>query len=240
MFRSLRDTALRFGAAGPVALFTGLGPLVGAIVLTATAPVWLEWFLASGATGIAIFLVLTAVLAGMSLMPTHASSLLGGMAFGFGLGSVLALLGVALAAVLGFVTLRYFLREKVVEALAHHPRAEAVHRELDQGHGLRTFALLVLIRLSPVVPFAATNLLMSTTGVRLAPYLVGSMLGLAPRVIAVVWIGSSLTELDLSQTADRRLLAIGIAATVAALFVLGRASRRGLARMQGVSKLVRG
>lgn len=98
---------------------------------------------------------------------------------------------------------------------------------------MRTLALLALIRLSPVVPFAATNLLMSTTGVRLAPFLVGSVIGLAPRVVAVVWIGSSLTELDLSLAADRRLLVLGIAATGAALWILGRASRRGLARLGG-------
>lgn len=232
MFRSLCDTALRFGAAGPVALFTGLGPLVGAVVLTATAPAWLEWFLGSGAVVVAVFLVLTMLLAGLSLTPTHASSLLGGMAFGFGLGSVLAMVGVTLAAALGFVVLRHVLRDRVVDALAHHPRAEAVHRALDQGRGVRTMALLALIRLSPVVPFAATNLLMSTTGVRLVPFLVASALGLAPRVVAVVWIGSSMSELDLSQAADRRLLVIGSAATVAALFVLGRASRRGLARLQ--------
>lgn len=232
MLRSLRETVVRLGIAGPVALFTGLGPLVGAIVLTATAPLWLDGFLGSGAARIPIFLVLTAVLAGTSLIPTHASSLLAGMAFGVGLGMVLALLGTALAAALGFVTLRYFLRDRVVEALSHHPRAEAVHRELDRGRGLRTMALLVLIRLSPVVPFAATNLLMSTTGVRMLPFLVGSVVGLAPRVVAVVWIGSSLTELDLSQAADRRLLVLGVVATAATLWILGRASRRGLARLE--------
>ena len=73
---------------------------------------------------------------------------------------------------------------------------------------------------------------MSTTGVRTLPVLVGSMLGLAPRIIAVVWIGSSLTELDLSQASDRRLLALGIVATVATLWILGRMSRRGLARLE--------
>ena len=231
MLRSLRDAALRFGAAGPAALFTALGPLVGAVVLTATAPAWLDWLLEPGIARVPVFLALTAVLAGGSLIPTHASSLLAGMALGAGLGAVMALSGTALAALLGFVLLRHLLRERVVDALAHHPRAEAVHRELDQGHAARTVALLALIRLSPVVPFAATNLLMSTTGVRVVPYLVGSVLGLAPRVIAVVWIGASLTELDLSQAADRRVLALGIAATVAALWILGRASRRALARL---------
>lgn len=232
MFRSLRDTFLQFGAVGPVALFTGLGPLLGAIVLTATAPLWLDGFLALGASQIPIFLALTAVLAAYSLIPTHASSLVAGMAFGAGLGSLLAVVGTAMASALGFVTLRFLLRDKAISALAHHPRAEAVHRELDQGHPVRTMVLLALIRLSPVVPFAATNLLMSTTGVGLVPFLIGSAVGQAPRILAVVWIGASLTELDLSQAADRRLLILGVVATVVVLWILGTASRRALARLE--------
>lgn len=232
MLRSVRETAARFGAVGPVALFTGFGPLAGALVLTATAPLWLDGLLEPSLVRVPLFLLLTAVLAGYSLTPTHASSLLAGMAFGVGLGSLLALLGTALAAALGFVTLRRLLRGRVLEALAHHPRAEAIHRELDRGGGLRSTTFLALIRLSPVVPFAATNLLMSTTGVRLLPFLAASMLGLAPRIVAVVWIGSSLSELDLSQAADQRLLVLGIAATLGVLWILGRVARGALARLE--------
>ena len=232
MLRSLRDTIARFGVVGPVALFTGLGPLIGAFVLAGTAPFWLEPFLEAGALRFPIFLVLTAVLAAWCLIPTHASSLVGGMAFGFGLGTLMAVVGTALAAALGFVTLRFLLRDRALEALSHHPRAEAVHREFDEGHALRTMALLALIRLSPVMPFAGTNLLMSTTGIGMLSFLVGSVVGQAPRIIAVVWIGSSLTELDLSQASDQRVLALGVAATVAALWVLGRISKRALARLE--------
>ncbi len=233
MLRSVRNTIRQFGVVGPVALFTGLGPLTGAIVLTASAPLWLDVFLEPGALRIPLFLVLTTVLAAWSLIPTHASSLVAGMAFGAGLGSVMAVVGTAMASALGFVTLRFLLRDKAVAALSHHPRAEAIHRELDQGHAVRTMALLALIRLSPVFPFAGTNLLMSTTGVGMLPFLVGSMVGQAPRILAVVWIGASLTELDLALASDRRLLALGVAASVVVLWVLGRASRRGLARLEG-------
>ena len=230
----MRASITRFGVVGPVALFTVFGPLAGAIVLTATAPAWLDGFLVGGPLQAVTFLVLTALLAGYSLVPTHAASLLGGMAFGMGGGSAFALAGIAWAALLGFVTLRRLLRDRVVDALSHHPRAEAVHRVLDQGHGLRTMALLALIRLSPVMPFAATNLLMSTTGIRVLPFLLGSVVGLAPRVLAVVWIGASLSELDLSQAADQRVLIVGVVATVAVLWILGRGARRGMARLEGV------
>jgi uncharacterized membrane protein YdjX (TVP38/TMEM64 family) len=233
MLHSLRETVARFGVVGSVALFTGLGPLLGAFALAATAPLWLDPFLDAGALRFPVFLVLTAVLAAWCLIPTHASSLVGGMAFGFGLGTLMALVGTALAAALGFVTLRFLLRDRALEALSHHPRAEAVHREFDEGHAMRTIALLALIRLSPVMPFAGTNLLMSTTGIGMLPFLVGSIVGQAPRIIAVVWIGASLTELDLSQASDQRLLVVGVAATIVVLWVLGRASRRGLSRLEG-------
>ncbi len=233
MLRSLRDTFLQLGVLGPVALFIGLGPVVSAFVLGATSPFWLEDFRNLGAAQIPMFLVLTTVLAAYSLIPTHASSLLGGMLWGVGLGTLMALLGTAMAAALGFVTLRFLLRDKALEALSHHPRVEAIHRELDQGHYLRTIALLALIRLSPIVPFAATNLLMSTTGIRVVPFLIGSLLGMAPRIIAVVWIGSSLTKLDLRQAADRRLLIIGVVATVIVLWVLSKVSKRGLDQLEG-------
>ncbi len=232
LLRSLRDAFVKLGVIGPVVLFTGLGPLIGAFVLAGTAPFWVDEFLAMGSGQIATFLGLTMVLAAYSLIPTHASSLLGGMAFGVAMGTFLAMVGTAMAAALGFVTLRHMLRDKALVALSHHPRAEAIHRELDQGHFLRSIGLLALIRLSPAVPFAATNLLMSTTGIRLLPFLAGSLLGMAPRVVAVVWIGSSLTELDLSQAADRRILAIGVVATVVVLWILRKISKRGLAHLE--------
>lgn len=232
MLQTLRDHLKQLGVLGPIVLFTGLGPLIGAFVLAGTGPLWVDGFLNMGEAQIPVFLVLTAVLAAYSLIPTHASSLLGGMAFGVGLGTAMVALGTLMAAALGFTTLRHLLRNKALHALSHHPRAEAIHRELDQGHYLRSIVLLALIRLSPAVPFAATNLLMSTTGIRLLPFLIGSLIGMAPRVVAVVWIGSSLTELDLSQVADRRLLGLGILATAVVLWVLRKVSKSALSRLE--------
>ncbi len=228
----VRDRLKQLGVLGPVVLFTGLGPLIGAFVLAGTGPLWVDEFREMGSAQIPVFLALTAVLAAYSLIPTHASSLLGGMAFGVGLGSAMAALGILMAAALGFTTLRLLLRNKALHALSHHPRAEAIHRELDQGHYLRSIVLLALIRLSPAVPFATTNLLMSTTGIRLLPFLIGSLIGMAPRVIAVVWIGSSLSELDLTQAADRRLLGLGILATAVVLWVFRKVSKRALTRLE--------
>ena len=97
------------------------------------------------------------------------------MAFGTLGGIAMALLGTAGAALLGFLVLRNFCRERALAALSQRPRLEAIHKTLGEGHPARGAFLLAMIRLSPAMPFAATNLLMSTTGMGIGSFLTGSL-----------------------------------------------------------------
>ncbi len=225
--RAMGRRAAELGAIGPLAVFTVVGPSVGAVVLTATFGSWYGG-LEDSVNPAPLFFVCAAILAGLSLIPTHASSLVAGMLFGTAPGSVLAMLSVLAAALLGYRVLAQFSRARATLALASRPRASAVHRALLHHSGRRTIWIIALIRLSPLMPFAATNLLMAASGVRLGPFLAGTLLGIAPRVIVVAAAGSGLAELDLSQGADRRLLILGALATAAALFVAGRLASRTL------------
>lgn len=223
---TLATSVRELGALGPLAIFLVVGPAVGAVALAATAELWLDPARAAGDLAIPIYVGASVVLAGLSLVPTHASSLVGGLLFGAVTGSLLALASVLGAAALGFAVLRRLVGDRAIRQLAHRERAAAVHRELLQrGHG-RTVGLIVLVRLSPVMPFAGTNLLMAAARVRLAPFLVGSMLGIAPRVVVVAVAGAGLSSLDPSQGGSRGLLFVGVVATVAALAVVQRLARR--------------
>ena len=225
---SLRDEFRELGAVGLLAVFVVVAPALGALVLAGTASSWLEPLRALGSTAVPVFLAATVVLAGLSLVPTHASSLIAGLLFGATWGSVLALSGVVGAAVVGFVVVRRVVGDTVVRALARRPRAAAVHTELLQRDGRRTAGVIALVRLSPVMPFAGTNLLMAAARVKPAEFLVGSAIGLAPRVVLVAVAGAGLGELDLSRSGDVRLLVLGAAATVLVLFLIGRIARRAL------------
>ncbi|MFG0315994.1 MAG: TVP38/TMEM64 family protein [Planctomycetota bacterium JB042] len=226
--RRLLAAIVELGAIGPLAAFMVLGPLAGALLLVATADDWyppLEGL--SGLGALAAIVVATVVLAGLSLVPTHATSLVAGMRFGAVLGTGAALLGIVGAAALGFLVLRRLTRDRALLLLDRRPRAAAVHRALVERRG-RTIGLIALVRLSPVMPFAGTNLVMAAAGVRLREFLIGSVLGQTPRVVAVVVAGAGLSELDLSRSGDVRLAVVGGAATVAALVVIGRIARRAL------------
>ncbi len=227
-FRRVGRAVVELGALGPIALFTVVGPAIGALVLVATAPAWLDPLRALGWSAVPLVVVLTVVLAGFSLVPTHASSAVAGVLFGAAAGSVVAMAGIVGAALLGYAVLRRWIGRRTIAGLARRPRAAAVHRALVHAGARRTAGLIVLVRLSPVMPFAATNLLMAASGVGLGPFLAGSLAGLAPRVIAVAVAGAGLAELDLARSADVRLAIAGALATVAVLVVMGRIARAAL------------
>lgn len=227
----MRLRALRaLGSLGPLAAFTAVGPLAGAAVLAATADRWYPPLEALGLGAVPWLIGATVVLAGLSLTPTHATSLVAGLLFGSAMGIAVALAGTLGAALLGFVVVRRVVGERVLDQLAHHPRARAVHDDLLRQSGWRAASILALVRLSPLMPFAATNLVMAALGVRARVFVAGTLVGIAPRVVAVVVAGAGLAELDLTTSADARLAIIGLTATVVALVVIGRLAKRALVR----------
>ena len=222
-----RPAARPLWTLGPLALYTVGGPAVGAGVLAATSDRWWPPLAALPTLeAVLLFVGAAAVLAGLSIIPTHAASLVGGLLLGAVGGSALALLAVGLAALLGFLLMRPLAAGRTARLLADHPRAAAVHGALFRQGPRRTFGLIALVRLSPVMPFAATNLVMAAAGVRLPVFLAGSLVGLAPRVVLVAVAGAGLAELDLSRGVDSAWAVAGLAATVLLLAVLGRIGRR--------------
>src|SRR5690606_4613733 len=171
-------------------------------------------------------------LCGLSLVPTHAAAGVAGFAFGRVLGPMTALAGISGAAALGFVVLRRAAGDRLTRVTAARPRVRAVHRALLAQSPGRTATLVLLLRLAPALPFAGTNLLVAAAGVPLRTFLVGSVLGLAPRVAGVAFAGAMVGELDLAAVhAEPWWIAVGLAATVVLLFVIGRVGRRALDRV---------
>ncbi|MEO0652339.1 MAG: VTT domain-containing protein [Planctomycetota bacterium] len=231
----LTGLARELGAVGPLAVFAVAGPLAGAALLVASSERWYPYLEGGGLAALAWLLGGTVVLAGLSLVPTHATSLLAGMLFGGVAGSAVAMLGIAGAASLGYGVLRRLVGDAAILALARRPKADAVHRALVRRRGHHVAGLLALIRLSPVMPFAGTNLLMAASGVGFGAFLGGTLLGIAPRVVAVAVAGAGLEELDLSKGPDRRLALLGLIATAIVLVVLGRVAGRALRRATDVA-----
>ena len=60
---------------------------------------------------------------------------------------------------------------------------------IDRAIGKDSFKVVLLLRLSPLLPLAASNYLYGLTSVGLLPYVLGSWLGMLPGTLAYVSAG---------------------------------------------------
>jgi uncharacterized membrane protein YdjX (TVP38/TMEM64 family) len=105
-----------------------------------------------------------------------------------------------------------------------------IRRALIGGSNLRTTGIITLLRLSPLLPFETSNVVLSMCGVRPLPFFVGTMLGIAPRAAAIVWVASTMRELTLHTAPPTIVIVTGAVATVASIIMLVVISKHALER----------
>ncbi len=222
----------RFGRLGPLSLLTlALPAVAGLLLLGYLEPVG-EWLKSGGSWGLTLFIAATALFGALSILPTAMLCLLGGWTFGFMVGMPAALLGITLATALGYALARWLAGDRLMIALEGQPKAQAILRAFTQDSFLRNALVVMLLRVSPVVPFAFTNLALAASRVSFPAFAIGTAVGLLPRSAAMAWIGSSLKHLTDSPPDDARWLTYaGVVATLLALVLLSMMARRAVARL---------
>lgn len=224
--KSSWETCKELGPLGPLMLFAILTPAIGVLVLLSSSSFWFPLLESLNQLTLPVYIFLTIILAGLSLIPTHASSLVGGMLFGVIKGPVFALCAIVGAAYFSFLLIRLIAKESSYKALLKRPQAAKIHEELLTRSGLKSVLFIALIRFSPVMPFAGTNVLLAASKVKTSLFLLGSFIGLAPRVILVAITGAGLSELDLSKSSNIWLLVLGGLATVFLIVYIGKVIKK--------------
>jgi uncharacterized membrane protein YdjX (TVP38/TMEM64 family) len=131
---------------------------------------------------------------------------------------------IALASILAFLFARHLLREKIRMFLARRPR----YRALDKAVADDGWQVVVLLRLSPIVPFNLQNYALGVTAIPLLQYVVATLLGIIPGVAIYVYFGIFGKGLGSGPgVLDWLLFALGvIAATALAILVTRRTKSR--------------
>lgn len=207
------------------------GPLLGAGVAVTLAVARAEAWQNGGVDLVALLLFGGAVACGLWLLPTHALSLVAGWCMGGWLGSIVALSAVTLAAPLGHVVAGALVRDGVDRWLARYPRGAAVCEAITRGSWARAVLLVAMLRLSPAVPFGAFQVLSASFKLPIQALVPGTLIGMAPRVVAVVWLGAGLEQLDLTRPSGVGWAIAGGAATLLAVALMGWVTRGALKRM---------
>ncbi|MDO7875554.1 VTT domain-containing protein [Hymenobacter sp. ASUV-10] len=177
------------------------------------------------------FLVIAFTMA-FALTPTTVVAIVTGYYLGWsGLpGMVVAY---ALAAAIGYELACRLDHGKLRHFLHLFPKAGAVVDELQH----QSWQLIILTRLSPVLPFALMTFVLAMVGVPRRQFLLASVLGMLPRSLFFFWLGTKaqdvlalLRDPDGGTLSKLVLLAL-IAASVGGLYVLfNRALQRALSR----------
>lgn len=232
------ETLRRLGPAGPMALIASTLPPLGSIVLFWKINELGAWLRGHEGTGIALYTLGFAVLAGIALLPTYASAILGGWAFGFAHGFPAAMAGFGGAAVIGYLLGRAGSKDRVEKIIAEHPKWQAVRDALIGGSTLKTFAIVSLLRLPPNSPFALNNLIFASVRVPLPTFVLGTLVGMAPRTGLVVFIASTLRNKLAEEAASEKpwwLIPVGIGLTLVVFAILGVIAKHAIERVTRTS-----
>lgn len=219
------------GRLTPIALATALLPIAGSALLIGFGYPLGEWLRENREAGSILFTAGVLVLCGLALLPTNVVGLLGGWAFSIGLGIPLFMTGVVGAATISFLVHKRLAADKLVALTARDRRAEAIHQALTGEGFWKVTAVVSLLRLSVVMPFAFTNFFLAAAKVPIGAFLIGTAVGMLPRSSAMVVVGAGLSEFSLEEAGDPWVLIVGIAATAAAFALIGMVSRKALDRL---------
>lgn len=170
-----------------------------------------DWGDGLGALGPLAFVPLSAVLNSL-LVPGPLLAGAAGLLFGTALGTPVALAGATLAACLQMAISRYVTGARVGSLLP--PRV----RRIDEFLERRGFVAVLLVRLTPGVPYILANYGAGLTRLRFGPMAAGTAVGALPRTFAYVALGGSLDDLGRpeAKVAIGLLVAFGIAGLVLA------------------------
>ena len=189
-----------------------------------------HWVQSLGPWGPIAFIAGYAVVT-VAVMPAFLLTLAAGALWGFWFGLLFTMSGALAGSTCSFVAARSILRRTVQRYVNRHPRLVAIDRAVEQ-EGAR---LVLLLRLSPAVPFVLLNYVLGVSRIRLRDHFIG-LCGMVPTAAMYVYAGKVAGDLTALATGAATpkgatyyvMLSIGLVATVAATVLVTRAAKRAL------------
>lgn len=210
---------------------TAVVPILNSTLLLVFAPLAGNWLRENWQIGTFVYLLAAWTVCGFALLPTNVLGVLCGWAFGFPLGIGLHLTAIVGAALISSRVLSPLVGDNFQRFLARHEKAAVLRQALLDRNFKRTTLIITLLRLSPAMPFALTNLLMTAARVPLSAFLIGTFVGMLPRSAAVVFFGAGLSELNLREPFNVWTFVFGVAATLLSVIVITYFSKQALVKM---------
>lgn len=229
--QKLKENLKALGHLTPVAVVSTFLPILGSSVLLVFLIPIGHWLRENWELGIPVFVAGTLLFCGLALLPTNIIGIVSGWAFSFELGLLVLMIGVVGASIISFLINTQISGDRLPETLKKHPRSTAIYNSLLQDNVKKTTLIVLLLRLSVVMPFAFTNFLLAASRVPFWAFVIGTAAGMLPRSASMAFVGSGLAELNLNDTRETYLFILGAVASVLAMIAIAVISRKALERL---------
>jgi uncharacterized membrane protein YdjX (TVP38/TMEM64 family)/rhodanese-related sulfurtransferase len=149
----------------------------------------------------------------IAFLPGALLTLAGGALFGPVWGSLLNLVGATIGASFAFLIARYLAGDWIAA------RTGGRLKRLIDGVEAEGWRFVAFVRLVPLFPFNLTNYALGLTRIEFVPYVVASLICMAPGAIAYTWLGHAGREALAGDASAIRygLMALGLLAAIAFL-----------------------
>jgi uncharacterized membrane protein YdjX (TVP38/TMEM64 family) len=136
-----------------------------------------------------LFMAVATLLVSASFPVAVYLNITAGFLFGMVWGTVFAVIGAGLGAIIIFLAIN--------TAFGHwlEERARGWVKEVEQGFQRNAFNYLLALRLIPIIPFWALNIAAALLNMRLKPYIVATFIGIIPETCLYAWMGNGLEQL---------------------------------------------
>jgi uncharacterized membrane protein YdjX (TVP38/TMEM64 family) len=180
-----------------------------------------------------VLFILLYVAAAIAVAPAFFLTVAGGAVFGVWRGSLLVFVGASLGASAVYALAAPLARTRWMQRMTSDRRVAAV-RTAVAGGGVR---IMLLLRLSPLIPYSVLNYALALSGVRYADFVV-ALLGMIPAIVLYTYYGKvvgDVAALAAGVSPPRGaeyyvLLAVGLVTMVVSTAMITRAARRELDR----------
>lgn len=156
---------------------------------------FLEWIRAGGTVSVVVSIIFVAILAFFPIVPFIFAAGVIGAVFGTWIGSAITLSGALLGAMVMFGLARYGFRSWAQDYLQKYPKAKEYETYFEKN----AFLSILIVRVVPVVPSPAVNIISGVTMVPWHIFLLASLIGKLPSNLVFNLAGSSFGQNKLAS-----------------------------------------
>ena len=172
------------------------------------------------------------IVVGMVLMfPVSIQAMAAGFIFGLNKGFVVMWLGGLIGFIAAFLVGRSLARPWIEKLAGRRPEFAAIDKAINQ----KGLVVVILARLSQILPYNLLNYSFGLTSVSLRDYILGSAVGMLPGIFMFVFIGTTATDIAAIMSGELELgdydlwiVGFGILAVAIAVTVIARVAKKAL------------